>query len=69
MELEHKIPVVFSHVVWPYYFGLPIRAEHFECWLKLFIETVDENFSGLKADETKSRAQSIAGVWKFKMGA
>jgi hemoglobin len=47
---------------------LPIRAEHFERWLKLFIETVDENFSGTKADETKSRAQSIAGVWKFKMG-
>jgi hemoglobin len=48
--------------------GLPIRAEHFDTWLKLFTETVDENFSGAKADETKSRAQSIAGVWKFKMG-
>jgi hemoglobin len=48
--------------------GLPIRAEHFERWLKLFTETIDENFSGTKADETKSRAQSIAGVWKFKMG-
>jgi hemoglobin len=48
--------------------GLPIQAEHFERWLQLFTETIDENFSGLKADETKSRAQSIAGVWKFKMG-
>jgi hemoglobin len=49
--------------------GLPIQAEHFDTWLKLFTETVDKNFSGTKADETKSRAQSIAGVWKFKMGA
>jgi hemoglobin len=47
--------------------GLPVRAEHFDTWLKLFTETIDENFSGTKADETKSRAQSIAGVWKFKM--
>lgn len=48
--------------------GLAIRAEHFDQWLQLFTQTVDENFSGTKADETKSRAQSIAGVWKFKMG-
>jgi hemoglobin len=48
--------------------SLAIRAEHFDQWLQLFTQTVDENFSGVKADETKSRAQSIAGVWKFKMG-
>lgn len=48
--------------------GLTIQADHFDRWLQLFTETADENFSGLKADETKNRAQSIAGVWKFKMG-
>jgi len=47
---------------------LSINANHFERWLKLFTQTVDENFSGSKADETKSRAQSIAGVWQHKMG-
>lgn len=47
---------------------LSINASHFERWLKLFTQTVDENFSGSKADETKSRAQSIAGVWQHKMG-
>ncbi len=48
--------------------GLTIQTDHFDRWLQLFTETVDENFSGFKADETKSRAQSIASVWKFKMG-
>jgi hemoglobin len=47
---------------------LPIEREHFDRWLKLFKETVDENFFGGKADETKMRAQAIAGVFQHKMG-
>lgn len=47
---------------------LTINSTHFNRWLELFTQTIDENFSGPKADETKSRAQSIAEVWKFKMG-
>lgn len=46
---------------------LPIGREHFEAWLKLFIQTVDENFHGNKADEIKNRAQSIALVFQHKM--
>lgn len=37
-----------------------LKLNHFERWLKLFVETVDENYSGLKADEMKSRAIRIA---------
>ena len=48
--------------------SLPIRQEHFSQWLKLFMETVDENFQGEKADEIKERAQSIARVFQHKMG-
>ncbi len=47
---------------------LAISASHFSRWLQLFIATVDEQFEGLKADEIKSRAQSIAGVFQHKMG-
>lgn len=47
---------------------LPIGREHFSTWLHLFKETVDENFIGDKADETKMRAQAIAGVFQHKMG-
>lgn len=45
-----------------------INSDHFDRWLKLFTQTVDEHFAGTKAEETKSRAQSIAGVWQHKMG-
>ena len=48
--------------------GLPITSEHFNQWLKLFIETVDESFAGPKADEAKSRANSIAGIFQYKLG-
>ena len=48
--------------------ALTINSSHFNRWLKLFTQTVDECFIGTKAEETKSRAQSIAGVWQHKMG-
>lgn len=48
--------------------ALSIDAAHFDRWLKLFTQTVDEHFIGAKAEEIKSRAQSIAGVWQHKMG-
>jgi hemoglobin len=48
--------------------SLSIDFNHFGQWLKLFTDTVDELFTGEKADEVKSRAQSIAGVWQHKLG-
>jgi hemoglobin len=47
---------------------LPIDKAHFDRWLKLFRETIDENFDGDKAEEVKMRAQSIAGIFQLKMG-
>ena len=47
---------------------LAIDSTHFSKWFELFTLTLDENFAGPKADETKSRAQSIAGVWQHKLG-
>lgn len=48
--------------------NLPIKQEHFSQWLNLFIQTVDENFKGDKAEEIKERAQSIARIFQHKMG-
>jgi hemoglobin len=48
--------------------GLPISTEHFSQWLKLFSGTVDVNFAGPKAEEAKSRANSIAGIFQHKLG-
>ncbi len=47
---------------------LTIDSSHFNRWLELFRLTVDEHFAGFKADEVKSRATSIAGVFQHKMG-
>ena len=47
---------------------LPLTPEHFTAWLKLFHETVDENFKGEKAEEIKMRASSMAHMFQSKMG-
>lgn len=47
---------------------LPLEKEHFERWLALWMETVDELFKGDRAEEIKMRAQSIAGIFQVKMG-
>ena len=46
---------------------LPLQPEHFETWLQLFNETIDELFEGKKAMLAKTRAKSIAAVMQFKM--
>ncbi len=40
---------------------------HFNTWLSLFNETVDNNFVGKKADFIKTRALSIATVIELKI--
>jgi hemoglobin len=43
----------------PPHVSLGVDVDHFERWLRQFIETVDEHHAGLKADEIKSRAVNI----------
>jgi hemoglobin len=47
---------------------LPIKNQHFDRWLLLFKETVDEHFDGQKAEEVKMRAESIASIFQHKLG-
>ncbi len=47
---------------------LPIEQEHFERWLALFVEAVDENFAGPRSEEAKSRAVCIADTFARRMG-
>lgn len=47
---------------------LTIDKSHFERWLAIFMQNVDEHFVGDKAEEVKMRAQSIAGIFQIKMG-
>ena len=46
---------------------MPIDKKHFDCWLQLFFETIDENFSGEIADEAKWRASKMAEMFQFKI--
>jgi hemoglobin len=47
---------------------LAIQPKHFQRWLHLFRQTVDENFEGETAMEVKARAESIAGIFQLRMG-
>jgi hemoglobin len=58
------------------YFGRPfpphaelhIKVEHFQRWIKLFLETVDELFQGITAEMAKQKAKNIAVVFQYKLG-
>lgn len=45
---------------------LPVNNMHYQRWIELFHKTMDENFSGEKAESVKLRAAGIANVFSFK---
>lgn len=46
---------------------LPVDWVHFERWLKLFYETVDEQFSGEKAIRAKWQGERMAEMFHYKI--
>ncbi len=56
MEVHRHINQVF-----------PLNALHFQQWLQVFTSTVEELFSGEKAELAKQRATSIATFMKIKI--
>ena len=44
----------------------PMTSEHFERWLSLWNQTVNENFKGERASEAIKRAKMIADLMKYK---
>ncbi|PTQ92942.1 hemoglobin [Mucilaginibacter yixingensis] len=57
----------YSGRPFPPHATLPIAHEHFERWVSLFYATVDELFTGDKADEAKWRAAKIAQMFEAKV--
>lgn len=47
--------------------NLPVQKEHFDRWLFLFRETVDELFSGHKAHAAKMQGQRMAEMFLLKI--
>ncbi|MGL1886474.1 MAG: group III truncated hemoglobin [Reichenbachiella sp.] len=45
----------------------PLKKEHFDQWLKMWLETIDELFEGPKAESAKQRATSIATMMQIKV--
>ena len=45
----------------------PIENAHFERWMTLWKETINENFYGEKAQEAIDRAQTIALTMQYKI--
>jgi hemoglobin len=47
----------------------PMTSEHFERWLILWNETVNEHFIGKRATEAINRAKMIAELMKFNISS
>lgn len=46
---------------------LPLEKRHFDRWLLLFYQTLDEHFEGEKAGEAKWRAEKMAEMFQHKI--
>jgi len=47
--------------------GLPIESIHFDTWLNLLNETLEENFAGPKAEEVRDRAHKMSLMFQAKL--
>lgn len=45
----------------------PLTTHHFDKWIELFLETIDENFKGEVTEIAKIRAKSMAMVLQVKI--
>lgn len=51
----------------PPHANLPVAHVHFQKWLGLFQQTVDELFAGEKAEEAKWRGNRMAEMFEYKI--
>lgn len=47
--------------------GLNIDLQHFNRWVMLFKQTIDQHFSGEKAKEAKRRADNMGAMFSMKL--
>lgn len=46
---------------------LPVEKPHFDRWLKLFFETLEESFEGPVTEEARWRANRMAEMFQYKI--
>jgi hemoglobin len=47
----------------------PFRPEHYERWLEVFDDTIDERFTGPTAEMAKARARKMAAAMRRLLSA
>lgn len=57
----------YSGSPFPPHARLPVGKEHFDEWLRLWHQTVDEHYEGDLANEAKWRADKMAVLFNFKI--
>ena len=57
----------YSGSPFPPHAKLPIEKQHFDRWLELFHETLDQHFDGEKAEEAKSRSTQMGLMFNYKL--
>lgn len=57
----------YQGVPFPKHADLPLTHQHFDRWLSLFHQTVDELFTGAVAEHAKFRAIRMSEVFRYKM--
>lgn len=56
-----------QRIPFPKHADLPLTHQHFDRWLSLFHQTVDELFIGPLAETAKFRAIRMSEVFRYKM--
>lgn len=51
----------------PPHANLPVNKQHFDSWLVIWHQTIDEHFEGAIADEAKWRGVKMAGMFLSKI--
>jgi hemoglobin len=46
---------------------MEVNKQHFDAWVSLFHQNIDEHFSGDKAEEAKWRAKTMAQLFQHKL--
>jgi hemoglobin len=46
---------------------LPVEKKHFDRWVQIFNQNIDELFEGEIAEDAKMRARSIAAIFNHKL--
>ena len=46
---------------------LPVAKEHFDTWIELWYQTIDDHFTGEKANEAKWRAARMSEMFQYKL--